>query len=51
MDCEEYGLTEDQKCMKFPRYCTREIDEAVEKLKGYEARNWELFKAKLKRLF
>jgi hypothetical protein len=51
MDCEEYGLTEAQKCRKFPRYCTREIGEVVEKLKGYEDGNWESFKVELKRLF
>jgi hypothetical protein len=51
MDCEEYGLTEIQKCKKFPRYCTKEIGEAVEKLRGYDEGNWELFKRELKQLF
>jgi hypothetical protein len=51
MDCEEYGVTKPQKCRKFPRYCTGEIGEVVEKLKGYEDGNWESFKAELKRLF
>jgi hypothetical protein len=51
MDCEEYGLNEVQKCKKFPPYCTKEIGEAVEKLRGYDEGNWELFKKELKQLF
>jgi hypothetical protein len=50
-DCEEYGLTEAQKCKKFPRYCTQGIGEAVEKLKEYNDGNWELLKKELKQLF
>jgi hypothetical protein len=51
MDCDEYGLNKFQKCKKFPRYCTEEIGEAVEKLTGYNDGNWELLKNELKRLF
>jgi hypothetical protein len=51
MDCEEYGLNAVQMCKKFPRYCTEEIGEAVEKLNGYDEGNWELFKKELKQLF
>jgi hypothetical protein len=51
MDCEEYGLNAVQMCKKFPRYCTEEIGEAVEKLNEYDEGNWELFKKELKQLF
>jgi hypothetical protein len=51
MDCEEYGLNAVQMCKKFPRYCSEEIGDAVEKLSGYDEGNWELFKKELKRLF
>jgi hypothetical protein len=47
----EYGLTEIQKCKRFPRYCTKDIGEAVEKLNGYADRNWELLQKELKQLF
>jgi hypothetical protein len=51
MDCDEYGLTEIQKCKKFPRYCMKDIGEAVEKLNGYAEGNWELLQKELKQLF
>lgn len=51
IECEEYGLTDVQKCKKLPRYCNKEIGDTIEKLKGYIDGDWELFQRELKHLF
>jgi len=51
MECEEYGLTEAQKCRKLPRYCSKDIGEAIESLNGYINGDWTEFQRELKRLF
>src|SRR5271154_6617058 len=50
-ECEEYGLTDAQKCGKMPRYCTEGIRESVENLEGCKTENWAVFKEELKKLF
>ena len=34
LECEEYGLTDTQKCKKLPRYCSKDIGEAIQKFKN-----------------
>ena len=51
MECEEYGLTDAQKCKKLPRYCTKDIGEAIQKLDGYAEGDWTAFQRELKKLF
>src|SRR5437773_2290933 len=51
LECEEYGLTDVQKCKKLPRYCGKDISEAIQKLDGYEKGDWGVFQRELKRLF
>ena len=51
MECEEYGLTNAQKCKKLPRYCTKDIGEAIQKLDGYVGGDWTVFQRELKQLF
>jgi hypothetical protein len=51
LECEEYGLTEGQKCKKLPKYCKKEIEEVIQDMEGYETGNWDLFQKELKELF
>lgn len=51
MECDEYGLSDQQKCRKLPKYCSKEIGTSIEKLKGYVESDWALFQTELKTLF
>ena len=51
MECKEYGLTNAQKYKKLPRYCTKDIGEAIQKLGGYVEGDWAVFQWELKKLF
>src|SRR5436190_11917941 len=51
MESEEYGLTEVQKCRKLPRYCSKDIGEAVQMLQGYINEDWTILQQELKQLF
>jgi len=51
-ECEEYGLSEAQKCGKLSKYYTKGIKDAVEKLVDREfGKDWSLLKKELKRLY
>lgn len=46
--CDDARLTSQQKCSKFPRYCSiPAIRTYVEHLAGFEDKNWKTFKARL----
>ena len=51
LECEEYGLTDDHKCKKLPKYCTEDIGEVVERMTGYTSGDWTLLQSQLKSLF
>src|SRR5437773_498716 len=51
MQCEEYGLIDTQKCKKLPRYYTKDIGEAIQKLDRYAEGDWTAFQRELKKLF
>src|SRR5436190_4412368 len=51
LECEEYGLTDAQKYKKLPRYCGKDINEAIQKLDGYKKGDWGVFQRELKKLF
>ena len=51
LECDEYGLSDGQKCKKLPKYCSREIGDVIQDMKGYETGNWELLQKELKGLF
>src|SRR5216117_4201034 len=51
MECEEYGLTDVQKCKKLPRYCNKDIGEAIQMLQGYVNEDWTVLQQELKQLF
>ena len=40
-----------QKCKKLPRYCTKDIGKAIQKLVGYVDGNWTVVQYELKKLF
>ena len=40
IECEDFDLTEAQRCTHFPNYCTLEIKETIKLLPGYIAMDW-----------
>ena len=51
IECEDFGLTETQRCARFPNYCTPEIKETVKLLPGYIASNWATLQSDVKKLY
>src|SRR5204862_4456175 len=51
IECEDFGLTETQRCARFPNYCTPEIKETVKILPGYIATNWITLQSDVKKLY
>ena len=51
VECEEFALTEAQKCIKLPQYCDEGIKDAVMNLQGCVNGDWKLFQEELKQLF
>ena len=37
IECEDFGLTDPQKCTRLPDYCTSETKDTIELLSGYQA--------------
>ena len=50
-ECEEFALTDVQKCKKLSQYCDDGIKESVENLEGCVNGDWKLFQKELKELF
>jgi hypothetical protein len=50
-ECEEFALTDVQKCEKLPLYCDDRIKENVRDLQGCVNGDWKLFQKELKELF
>ena len=51
IECEDYGLSDPQKCDRIIDYCSPEIREVIELLDGYTNRDWEALQAELKKLY
>jgi len=51
LDCDDFGLTDVQRCERLPFYCTEEIERIVWCLPGYADSNWETLKLELKDLY
>ena len=51
LECTEYRYSERQKCKKLPRYCSKEIGEAIEKLEGCEKGDWNLLQTQMEKWF
>jgi hypothetical protein len=48
IECEDYGLTDAQKCSRVGDYCIKEVKEVIELLPGYTEGNWETLQKELK---
>ena len=51
IECEDFGLTNPQKCTRLPDYCTPETKDTIELLSGYKDKNWTTLQSELKELF
>jgi hypothetical protein len=51
IECEDFGLSDKQKCMRLPDYCTPETKEVVELFEGYVNGDWDKLQEELKSLF
>ena len=51
LECEDFGLTDRQKCARLPDYCTPKTKDVVELLDGYKNSNWARLQEELKGLF
>ena len=51
MECEDFGLTEPQRCARFPNYCIKDIKETVKLLSGYLSDNWATLQKEIKELY
>jgi len=51
LECDDYGYTDEKKCIHFPNYCERTIKDVVELLPGYISWNWTTLQADLKGLY
>jgi len=51
MECDEFALSEQQKCRRIVEYCTSDLQDVVKHLQGYSTINWELLCREMKELF
>lgn len=51
IECEDYGLNDNQKCARIIDYCSKETQEIIEILEGYTTSNWDKLQTELKELF
>ena len=50
-ECDDYGLSDDQRCVRFPDYCTPNIETVVDCFSGYRKKDWAKFQEELKASF
>ena len=51
IECEDFGLTPAQRCVRFPFYCIPDIKETVKLLSGYIANDWDVLQNEVKQLY
>jgi hypothetical protein len=51
IECEDYSLTDEQKCDRIIDYCAEDVQDVIKLLDGYTTRNWETLQAELKKLY
>src|SRR2546423_1264510 len=51
IECEDFGLDEPQRCVRFPNYCIPTIKETVKLLPGYVTPDWTTLQADVKKLY
>jgi hypothetical protein len=47
-ECEDFGLTDSQKCARLPDYCTPETKDTTELLSGYKDKSRDALQLELK---
>jgi len=50
-ECDDHGLDDKRRCLRFLDYCTPKVEEAVVCFSGYRKMDWALFQEELKELF
>ena len=50
-ECDDYGLSDEQRCLHFPDYCTPDIETIVECFSRYRKKDWVKFQEELKTSF
>ena len=51
IECDTFGLSEEERCVNLPLYCVPDTQDIVEILGGYVARDWKMLQKELKALF
>jgi hypothetical protein len=51
IECEDFGLTEPQRCARFPNYCTKDIKETIKLLSGYISNDWATLQKEVTKLY
>jgi len=51
IECEDFGLSDAQKCTRLPDYCTPKTKDGVELFEGYLNNDWANLQDELKALF
>jgi len=51
IECDDYGLSDPQKCARLPYYCTPSIKDVVKILSGYSSKEWTRLQSELKELY
>jgi hypothetical protein len=51
LECQDFGLTDAQKCERIPYYCSEEIKELIKFLDGYTTTDWALLQKELKEMY
>ena len=51
IECEDYGITDAQKCARIIDYCSSDIREVVEMCDGYIEKDWPKLQTELKTLY
>ena len=51
LECEDFGLSDPQKCTRIANYCSKSTKEVIELLPGYLERDWTKLQAELKHIY
>jgi hypothetical protein len=51
IECEDYGLTNRQKCTRIGDYCSKDVKEVIELLPGHSDSNWDTLQKELKNTY
>jgi hypothetical protein len=49
-ECDDYGLSDEQRCIRLPDYCMADIETIVDCFSGYRKKDWTKFQEELRAL-